>query len=485
MSYAAINAVTRGLRMMLFSQLVRISSSAVVTLLPPGDSLPERSGVNLYLYYVSESPFTRNQPWPGDRATPPSNRPALALNLYYLLTPLGPRPDDTGVNQGDDAHTMLGLAMRALYENPILNLAHLPALPASGSLNATPGFDSDSALPDFLLNSYEQVKISLMPTNIEGLAKIWATINQPYRLSVAYEVSLVELTPTPPPPVNGGIVARTGLKVIPLSAPFLESLEPASGALAHVGLGGVLLANTLTIHGSGFGFPGQSPSVTVGGQGVSLLMTSPPGALAVRLPIDLDAGPQEDVAVTLNGRTGTPLSFFVTPWLARITPLRTGLGAGQKLAIEGLGFTTAPQGVRLDGPGAPAGLTPFDAGVSDTGGTITIPPALANGLYKVRVVLNDVAASASNSRTLEIIPRIDTVSLSVTSPPAVHILTVNGARLNGSDIRILLDDVTYQAGPNGSPAQIVYTFGRLLDPGPHALSVNIDGHASHTVDLEA
>jgi hypothetical protein len=485
MSYAAINAVTRGLRMMLFSQLVRISSSAVVTLLPPGDALPEASGVNLYLYRVAESPFSRNQPWPGDRATPPSNRPALGLFLYYLLTPLGPRPDDSSVNQGDDAHTMLGLAMGALQENPILNNAHLPALAASGALNATPGFEADTALPDFLLNSYEQVKITLMQTTVEELSKIWATINQPYRLSIAYEVSLVQITPTPPPPVNGGIVTRTGLTVFQLSAPLLQNVSPPSGALVHVGLGGVLLPNTLTIDGSGFSFPGQTPTVTVGGQPVSLVLASPPASLVVNLPADLDAGPQEDVKVTLNGRTSTPLSFIVNPWLASITPLRTELPAGQKLTLQGLGFTTTPQGARLDGAGAPPGVTPFDAGVTDTQGTIAVPPALPNGLYQVRVVLNDLAASASNSRTLEIIPRIDTTSLGVSSPPAVHMLTVNGARLAGADVRVLLDSVTYQTGPNANPAQLVYTFGRLLSPGPHAVSVNVDGHASHTVNLEA
>ena len=352
-------------------------------------------------------------------------------------------------------------------------------------MNATPGFEADTALPDFLPRSYEQVKISLMPTTIEELSKIWATINQPYRLSIAYEVSLVQITPTPPPPVNGGVVTRTGLTVFPLGPPLLQNLSPASGALVHVGLGGALLANTLTIDGSGFSFPGQTPTVTVGGQAARPTITSPPGSLVVNLPMNLDAGPQEDVKVTLNGRTSTPLSFLVNPWLASITPLRTALPAGQKLTLQGIGFTTTPQGVRLDGAGPPTGaVTTFDAGVTDAQGTITIPPALANGLYQVRVVLNDPSASASNSRTLEVTPRIDTTSLGMSSPP-VHILTVNGARLNGDDVRVLVDNVTYQTGPNGNPAQLVYTFGRLLSPGPHALSVNVDGHASHTVDLEA
>ena len=70
MSFAAVYNVTRGIRMLLHGQLAKISSTAVVTLLPPGDTLPAVSGVNLYLYRVAESPFTKNQPWPGDRKPP-------------------------------------------------------------------------------------------------------------------------------------------------------------------------------------------------------------------------------------------------------------------------------------------------------------------------------------------------------------------------------------------------------------------------------
>jgi hypothetical protein len=488
MSYAAINDVTRGIRMLLHSQLVRASSSAVVSLLPPGDTLPQVSGVNIYLYRVAESPFTKNQPWPGDRATAPSDRPALGLQLHYLLTPLGTQPDDTSFRLGDDAHTMLGLAMLTLQENPILNNAHLPALPASGGLNATDGFDADLVLPPYLLNSFEQIKIMLSPAGIEEISKIWATINQPYRLSVAYEVSLVEITPTPPPPVQGGIVIKTGLVVLPLQAPLLDNVSPAIGALVHVDSLGTLQPNSVVIAGSGLSFPGQTATVTVGGQPVSIVLTSPPGgaSLTVSLPMDLDAGPQADVAVTVNGRTSTPLSLTVSPWLASVTPVRTGLAASQKMTLAGTGFSANPLGVRFDGSGAPAGLTAFDPGSTDLQGTITIPPSLPNGIYQVRVVLSDPAQSASNSRSLEIIPRIDSTSLAVASPPgSASNLTVNGARLSGTDVRLLLDAVSFLAPPNSNATQLIFTFNRVLSPGSHTLSLSIDGHTSHAVDLEA
>src|SRR2546421_1745031 len=416
MSYNAIYEVTRGLRTLLHNQLALISTSSEVTLLPPGDTLPEVSGVNLYLYRVIESPFTKNRPWPGDRATPPSNQPALGLQLFYLLTPLGKKPDDASFSQGDDAHTMLGVAMLTLQETPVLNDVHLP------------GFDADTVLPDFLRNSYEQIKIHLMPTSLEELSKIWATINQPYRLSVAYEVSLVELTPTPPPPVGGGIVMSTGVSVITLDAPRLTALSPTSGALVHV-VGNTITPNDLQISGFGFSFPGQTPIVQVGGQPVVIKSMPAPTdqALTVVLPIDLDAGPQADVRITLNKRMSTPLQFTVSPWLNSLTPIRTALdpahGANDlKLILKGNGFTTTPQAVRFDAPAASSTVTTFDAGGSDTQATVTIPANLPNGVYNVRIVLNDTASSASNSRTLEVIPLVNSpIGLAVVG--SVHQLT--------------------------------------------------------------
>jgi hypothetical protein len=486
MSYSAINDITRGIRMLLHSQLVRVSSSAVVSLLPPGDTLPQVSGVNLYLYRVTESPFTRNRPWPGDRTTASSDRPALGLQLHYLLTPLGAPPTDANFSEGDDSHTMLGLAMSTLQEHPVLNDAHLPALPASGGLNATAGFDADVVLPGYLLNSFEKIRIMLSPAGIEELSKIWATINQPYRLSVAYEISLVEISPLQPPPVQGGIVLRTGLDIIALQAPRLESLEPTAGALAHITGGGMLEPNNAIISGSGLSVAGRLPTITVGGRPVSLQAASPPveSSLTIALPTDLDAGPQADVRVALNGRVSVPLPFAVTPWLSAVTPVRTELVANQKLTLEGIGFTATPLGVRFEGVGAPPGLVALDPDANDTEASATIPP-LPNGIYRVRIVLGDAARSASNSRSLEVIPRIGTALLAPGSPPGLStMLTVNGARLAGSDVRVMLDGVAFQAPPNGNAVQLVYTFNRSIGPGSHSLALAIDGHVSHTVSLD-
>ena len=486
MSFAAVYNVTRALRMLLHSQLVNVSASAAVTLLPPGDQLPAISGVNLYLYRVLENPFSRNQPWRGDRATPPSNQPALGLQLSYLLTPLGTRPDDASFELGDDAHTMLGVAMTALHENPILNDIHIPAVSPS------PGFDSDTVLPDFLLNSYEQIKVTLLSTNLEELSKIWATINQPYRLSVAYEVSLVELTPTPPPPAGGGIVTSTGLTIIALEAPHLENLSPASSALVHVDGSGLIAPNTIVLKGSGFSFPGQFPTVRVGGQNAAVLSSPAPtdSSLTVSLPTSLDAGPQANVEVTLNGRTGVPLTFTVTPWLASLTPIRTAFDPAQaqdlSLQLTGIGFTATPAAVRFEGPGGTTSVTSFKAGGADDHAAVTTPPGLINGIYNVRLVLAGSSKNASNARTFEVIPLVTSpvgVAIVNVGGKSVHRLTINGSRLNGADVRLTIDQVIYQAGANANASQIVYTLGKLLDAGPHTLTANVDGHISRPVTV--
>jgi hypothetical protein len=476
MSYAAVYNVTRGLRMLLHSQLVQVSSSAVVTLLPPGDALPDASGVNLYLYRVTESPFTRNQAWPGDRTTPPSDKPPLGLMLSYLMTPLATKPDNASFQQGDDAHTMLGIAMLALQENPVLNDVHIP------------GFDADAVLPDFLLNSYEQVKINLVSTSIEELSKIWATINQPYRLSVAYDVSLVELTPTLPPPVGGGRVLSTGVNVIAFEAPRIGALTPSQGRLAHVAAG-VVTGDVLQISGSGLSLPGQQPVVRVGGQPVSVMPSPAPTdtQLSIQLPTELDAGPDADVSVTLNGRTGTPVVFSVKPWVSTITPIRTALDSTRpstdlKLALQGNGFTPTPQGVRFDGPGGTTTVTTFDAGGTDGRAIVTTPATLANGVYRVRIVLAD--SSASNARTLEVIPLVNSpigVATVTVSGASVHQLTLQGARLNGNDVRLTLDGVSYLVGVNTTAGQVQYTLGRLLEAGTHSIAVSVDGSMSRSV----
>ena len=274
----------------------------------------------------------------------------------------------------------------------------------------------------------------------------------------------------------------------------------------------MLQPKNLQIGGFGLSFPGQSPIVRVGGNVVAIKSLPAPTdqALTVTLPADLDAGPQVDVRVTLNGRTSTPLTFTVNPWLAGTKPIRTALdatlgAADLTLVLTGSGFSATPQAVRFDGPGGVTSVTVFDPGGTDTQASIDISTALANdvyhvrnGVYHVRIVKADSSASnASNAQTLEILPCLDKpvvvtpvdhthpeAVVAATDPMAVHRLTVNGARLGGVDLRLVLDGVTYVAGKNDTAIQFVYTLGRKLSTGPHRLALSIDGQMSRTIPFE-
>jgi Pvc16 N-terminal domain len=480
MSYSGVYDVTLALRMLLHSRLVRVIPTAIVTLLPPGDELPDAPGVNLYLYRVSESPATRNRPWPGDRSNPGTPQPALGLELSYLLTPLGKKPEDTKFDNGDEAHRMLGAAMLALDQYPVLNDVHVPPL---GGV-ADSGFDADRALSQALLDSFEQIKITLLPTNIEEISKIWAAINKPYRLSVAYEVSLLELTPDVPPPVGGGIVTLTDVGVVTMQPPSISALVPSSGPVAA---NDGTVANTLTIEGLGLTAPGTTTTVRIGGQVADVDMnTATAQKLVATLPRQLDAGPFVDVRVSAGGQFSGPATFIVHPWLARIAPVRVPLDTAAPATLElfGEGFTATPQFVRF-APASGAATTALPlAGGTDKHASVQIPAALANGLYEVVLVLNDGPHSATNVRQLEIAPLLQppiVLSTTVVAGKTVSVATISGQRLNGAAVTLAIDGVSYEAGANATANQLVYTFGRLLAAGKHALAVSVDGHASNAV----
>jgi hypothetical protein len=123
--------------------------------------------ITIFLFEAVEDPSARNRP-PVLSSAPPDQilkkKPPMALLLRYMLTPWsGDRLTD---------HRLLGRAMQVLYNNPVLSGTQL-----LGQLAGT-----DQAL-----------KISLSPLTIEERARVWYAIQQPYHLSVTYEVRVVNL----------------------------------------------------------------------------------------------------------------------------------------------------------------------------------------------------------------------------------------------------------------------------------------------------
>ncbi|MFE0022446.1 DUF4255 domain-containing protein [Amycolatopsis sp. NPDC059021] len=196
----AIEAVTETLQMIIQRGVSEVRSGALVRVLPPHEvdtGQPEQ--VNLYLYQVDVAAGLRNEDpldvLPGETADP-----ALPLVLHYLLTPY--------VHGGDDliAHRMLGGAVRAVHEHPVLSRADLRHLPHYS--------DVDQQL--------DRVRLTWQPLEEKDIFSLWSAFQTPYRLSAAFEARVVLIdsrrqrrTPVPvltrgkndTGPVAGGSVA--------------------------------------------------------------------------------------------------------------------------------------------------------------------------------------------------------------------------------------------------------------------------------------
>jgi hypothetical protein len=122
--------------------------------------------LTIFLFEAGEDPSARNRARVRGVAPPDLTlrKPPMALLLRYLLTAWsGNRLTD---------HMILGRAMQVLYDGAILSGPDL-----QGSLAGT-----DDAL-----------KITLAPLSLEERTRVWHAVQKPYRLSLSYEVRVVNL----------------------------------------------------------------------------------------------------------------------------------------------------------------------------------------------------------------------------------------------------------------------------------------------------
>jgi hypothetical protein len=122
--------------------------------------------LTLFLYEICEDPSMRNRP----RVREPDGsgyqlrKPPMALILRYLITAwAGDRITE---------QRMLGRVMHALYDEAILSGTML-----TGSLA---GLD-------------EPLNVTLAPLTLDEKARVWWSIQQPYRLSLNYELRVAYL----------------------------------------------------------------------------------------------------------------------------------------------------------------------------------------------------------------------------------------------------------------------------------------------------
>lgn len=243
----SIAACTATLRSILERAFRDGGSETEVTTLPLdlASQPQEARRLNLFLYHMMPNAAWRNQPIPerGIRSNPP-----LALNLYYLLTAYGNEKVE------EDDHKILGRAMTVLHENTVLspdrirNAIDFSA--ASDPVRARDLRDSD------LHEQVEKIRLTPEPLSLDEMMKLWGTFHQsPYRISAAYQASVVLLEGRLKPPAPFPVLARGSEDDIgPLLqsglAPALLSIEYRDARSQSPPLPSASLGDVFTVYGT-------------------------------------------------------------------------------------------------------------------------------------------------------------------------------------------------------------------------------------------
>jgi Pvc16 N-terminal domain len=168
-NYGVISDVSTSLVTLLDQDLRKPPLNARAELNDLSGTAPVGLTLTITLYEILEDAPSRNRPRP-QRASGTatlSKKPPMALRLHYLLTPWG---GDSVTEQ-----QILGRAMQALYDEAILG---------------------GTMLLGGLQGSTDTLKLTLIPLTLEDRSRVWYAIQKPYRLSVNYEVRVVNLDAT-------------------------------------------------------------------------------------------------------------------------------------------------------------------------------------------------------------------------------------------------------------------------------------------------
>ena len=156
---------------------------------PPVATGPPR--LLVFLFEVCEDPSARNrrrvrQTNPANQQQSLISKPPMALLLRYLLTPFAPGANNEAARLLE--HRILGRVAQTFYDGAII----------AGTDLVGQGDQPDGS---GLEGSSEALKLTLAPLTLEDRTRIWAAVQQDYRLSLTYEVRVVNLEPTPGDPV--------------------------------------------------------------------------------------------------------------------------------------------------------------------------------------------------------------------------------------------------------------------------------------------
>jgi hypothetical protein len=290
----AIAAVTIAIRNLLFKEVNAEPGLAgtLVSTQPPDKARvtnPTGNLVNVFLYQTAHNAAWRNMDLPGVIRPGETGQPPLPLNLHYLITAYSDNDDDK-------SHRLIGKAMSTLHDHPLLDQSEL----------------KDALVEAGVQDQFERVRIIPESISIEDISKLWATFQAPYRISAAYQVSVVLIDSTRPvkaplPVLKRGPADQGATAVASASPSLTEVRPPASQAAARLG-------DTLAIIGR-----------NLDADGLKVRLTSAHLVAPIEL-LPLAGGSEGEITIAIPDTTTDPNA--PSKWAAGVYTLACVVGGG-------------------------------------------------------------------------------------------------------------------------------------------------------------
>jgi len=326
----AVTAVTATLRNLLIAGLANELAGGKVTTKPldkardPNGSLNQ---VNLFLYNVTYDAAWLNMNMPNQIKPNETGFPPLPLVLHYLITAYGANDDA----QDPVSHTLLGTAMRVLHDHPLLGADEIKAALTASDLG----------------EQIERVRITPQPMSMDEMSKLWTTFQTNYRISAAYQVSVVLIestraTRTPLPVLTRGR-DDSGIRSQPDLTPPFPTITAVTLPKKQPG---ARLGDTITLEG--FHLDGDTVTAQFKHPRLENIVTETPaaGGTATKVEIQIpDAAPEKwasgiyTVSLLIKrageqDRVTNELPFALAPLITSTPPPLSVVRVGNKATVE-------------------------------------------------------------------------------------------------------------------------------------------------------
>jgi hypothetical protein len=283
----------------------------------------------IFLYNVVIDPHFKNANRKiigGDKLT--IQDPPLPLNLHYLMVPESQPVSGTGEEPPDGvaAHLILAQLMTAFNENSSVHTNYFP--------------DGSSLAESGLVINHETI-------TMDDLSKLWGTFEKPFQLSVAYEVSIVNLQTTHK---TSQVDVVTKLKVnqvpvyedevsIPIHDKVILNYYPQK-KINSIVPSRIQAGMPINVHGRGFN--GKNISIMIDDKILDTEFIAPiaESLIKLRIPKEIEPG-RRQLSIKIDGEELFS-EFEIVPSSSRsisitdITP--TSGKSGDMILINGINF---------------------------------------------------------------------------------------------------------------------------------------------------